>query len=1759
MNIFDLRRQLIDDYSSYIKSFIQIRTPRIREYVQNELFHNSMLWPDPLIQLNPVFEPGHTIDELVAEGILHPACARIFRRGKDEEHPQGEPLRLHTHQDEAIRVAREGQSYVLTTGTGSGKSLSYIIPIVDYVLRHPEQPGIKAIVVYPMNALANSQLGELNKYIQFNFPDSAREVTFRRYTGQERQSEREEIIAHPPDILLTNYVMLELVLTRLRERRLMQNAQLRFLVLDELHTYRGRQGADVALLVRRVRDRLTARGAELQCIGTSATLAGAGTYAQQRQEVSTMASRIFGCEVQPDHVIGETLVRVTDEVDEASPAFQRALTQRVAHYQQSQPQNYSEFQHDPLSIWIESTFGVQRQTDGRLGRKKPLRITGTGESESAAALLQRATGESEQQCIEAITQGLLSGNEKIRSPLTGRAPFAFRLHQFISKGDTVYSTLELDPARHITLQRQQFAPGGRERVLFPLVFCRACGQEYYSVRWQDEHSFIERDVQDQLRYTGDGIVSDKNSLVGIPGFLYFSQNDQEQWPADSDGILARVPGEWKEIRNGKERLISSSMRKNVPQPYYVNPAGQVLETDDDEGMLCHFVPAPFRFCLHCGVSYSTYIDNDFEKLTELSSEGRSTATTILSLSAIRHLREAQEHGDALQMAAKMLSFTDNRQDASLQAGHFNDFVEIGQLRSALYCAVKKAGAAGIQHDTLTQKVFDALQLSPDKYAVNPEAKYSAKIKTEQALRNILGYRLYLDLRRGWRITSPNLEQCGLLRIEYQDLREVCEDQELWQQYHEVLRTIPVQARYRLCRTLLDHMRRELAIRVDYLDDTRQSEFKQQSSQHLITPWGLDENEELLYATRLYPRSRGKEDDRSERYLSGLSSYGRYVRAILRGFDLSLKADETQKVIRDLLSALSTADLVEEVRPPRPKGKGKNGEPETEDTSVGGYQLAASSIIWYAGDGTEPYHDPLRTPNLPDLPEKRVNQFFLQFYQDNADDLQRMEDLHAAEHTAQVPAERREERENAFRANELPILYCSPTMELGVDIAELNVVNMRNVPPTPANYAQRSGRAGRSGQPALVFSYCSTGSSHDQYFFQHPGNMVSGAVSPPRLDLTNEDLLRAHVYAIWLAETNLSLGESLKDLLDVEGDEPSLELQPLILHALRDLPARQRAILHARRVLQTLANDLTEETAPWFTPDWVQVQLDTIEQSFDAAADRWRGLYRAAQAQRDTQNGIIRDASRSEEDKQKAKRLRSEAEAQLELLTASSSSERIEFSEFYSYRYFASEGFLPGYNFPRLPLSAYIPARRAKQRDEYLSRPRFLAISEFAPRAIVYHEGSRYIINRSILSVREDRSGVLTSSIKQCERCGYLHPLDTTRSVDVCARCKHDKLSTLTTLYRLQNVSTRRRDKINSDEEERQRQGYDIRTGVRFPNRRDGKPSFFVAYVEDEQGERIARLTYGQAASLWRINLGPARRKDKDVHGFVLDTERGYWGKDDESADDPGDAMSGSRLRVIPYVEDTRNCLLFEPLVSLNATQLISLQAALKNAIQVRFQLEDNELAAEPLPDAKKRSMILFYEASEGGAGVLRQLIDAPLAVAEVAAVALGLCHFDPQTGVDYGKADRALEECVAACYHCLMTYANQKDHRFLDRQSIKPYLQRLTGSTPAIEASELITVEAGLSALEQEWLTQAQARQFVSPDQHHCAVPNTSTCPDFLYTQDGRALAVYVDGDEPQRGERDGELIEKLENAGYMVVRFGAREQWDAVFAEYADLFRRDA
>jgi Helicase conserved C-terminal domain len=363
-----------------------------------------------------------------------------------------------------------------------------------------------------------------------------------------------------------------------------------------------------------------------------------------------------------------------------------------------------------------------------------------------------------------------------------------------------------------------------------------------------------------------------------------------------------------------------------------------------------------------------------------------------------------------------------------------------------------------------------------------------------SLKEVLGYLIYVDLRRGWRISSPNLEQCGLLNIHYRNLEEICADANTWQGTASQLLNLVPEVRSRIAKTLLDHLRRELAIDINYLEADHQQRIRQLSSQRLKAPWALDESERLTTAFVAKPRSQQAGDARDSIYVSSRGRFGMWLRkGIARGGKERPSMSETQEIIQDLFRVLAACGLLKELET----------EKRTND-DLPGYQVKASAFIWKSGDGKVAFHDPVRVPRPP-ADGLRTNKFFVDYYTTKGASFS---GAHAKEHTAQVPKDQRELREEEFRNGQLPVLYCSPTMELGIDISDLNVVGLRNVPPTPANYAQRSGRAGRSKQPAFVFAYCAGGNPHDQYFFRRPNLMVAGQVAAPKLELATEDLLRS---------------------------------------------------------------------------------------------------------------------------------------------------------------------------------------------------------------------------------------------------------------------------------------------------------------------------------------------------------------------------------------------------------------------------------------------------------------------------------------------------------------------------------------------------------------------------------------------------------------------------------------------------------------------------
>lgn len=1736
MNIFQYRDNVVNNYRLFTTSFTKIKADDISEFVTNQ-YDSGHYWPAPLVQLNPSFVASHDVENLAQIGKLHNACSEIFRFDRSASSP-GIPAKLHKHQFDAIEIAQKGESYVLTTGTGSGKSLAYLIPIIDSILKSKQNlsPSIKAIIIYPMNALVNSQLEELEKFLGVFGDDKP--VTYGRYTGQESQEERLTMAAMPPDIILTNYMMLELLMTRQDDldRSIMRSAKgLEFLVLDELHTYRGRQGADVAMLVRRVREALNS---DVLCIGTSATMASEGNLQARNEAVASVSSKLFGALVKPENIITETLQRQTPHPEKPVGS---ALTNAILAGLPDE-NDFKTFREHPVSAWVELTLGIKNEDD-RWVRSHPQAI------QDAARQLTEDSGLTLETCEKYLQEFLLAAYQC--RDKNGKPLFAFRLHQFISGANTLYSTLEPKGKRNFDLTGQQYLPGNREKRFYSVHFCRQCGQEFYPVWFKNEDGSTVLRPRD---------IDERSFQDDKADFGFFMFDPDLTW---SDADLENYPENWIEERNGKYR-IKSNYKKYCPQKINVESSG----TLSSSGVQGWFIPGSFRFCLSCGVSHAAR-GRDAIRVTGLSGEGRSSATTVLAISALSYMLE--QDTELPQDAKKLLGFTDNRQDASLQAGHFNDFVQVLLLRGALLSAVNNAPGGYLTDSVIAQQAFQQLGFDAfgDDFLENPNAKGPGRRRAEETMRSVLGYRLYFDLRRGWRYNNPNLEQLGLLGIDYEGLTELCEDQQEWENLpFPELENISPETRERALRLLLDTMRRGLCIKSRFLDPIHQEQIKNQSFQYLKEPWGFTEDEMLQEACVLLLHPKPTSMRRQYNLLSGSarSTLGQALkRPSLWGDDAHIIGQIRERVYPDLILSLMKAllsyGLVEEV--------------EVTNT-IKGYQLVGEFLQWH----------PVRDEDEKTQPQpySAENPYFRALYKNVATLLvnskRTLFELEAREHTAQVSPVEREEREERFREARLRTMFCSPTMELGVDIATLNTVYMRNIPPTPANYAQRSGRAGRSGQPALVLTYCAAMSPHDQYFFQDPVKMVQGHVSPPTLDLANEDLVTSHLHAVWLNETRKALPKTVNGILEMS-EADSMPILSDFADQMDTDAVRQRTAKRGINLLHMLNEELPEARGIWLSENgtleevlvaWLEKRVTGAFNQFNRALDRWRDLYAATQKQLQAAHDINSNPAASERERKAAAKRYGEARIQLDLLLNSNSQANSDFS---TYRFLASQGFLPGYNFPRLPLLAYMPGRRGKiGRDSFLARPRFLGIAEFGPLSLIYHEGSQYRVKKVILGVREDQvvdqAGLSTEEARLCPNCGYGHFHQQLEN-ELCQACgaEIDGGLRIDNLYRIENVSTSRVLRITSDEEERTRQGYEMHTTIQFAEA-DNQLRVLSAEVID-QDNKLFTLKYAPAATVWRINLGWRRRKEKSIYGFNIDTTTGFWAKDEQAPVDEDDAAEKEERciqRISPYVEDRRNVLILQPASLLDEGVITTLQTALKRGIEEEFQIEESELMVEPLPHRDERNAVLFYEAAEGGAGVLTRLVSDKTALVRVADRALRICHYEPtptwqEADVETSNTNK---DCEAGCYRCLLSYYNQPDHELLDRRNeeVFDFLVALTradvtsgsGGRSRTEQTDHLS-RLSNSSLEQEWIEYVKQHNHNLPDEAQLTLEQFNTRPDYLYRK--QQAVIYIDGphhENPNQQKIDAEISCKLEEAGLLVIRFPKeKNRWPVIFGNYPEVF----
>ena len=1695
----------MDRYQSFSRSFIDIDDPQIEAALQDEGRLKTM-WPEPLIQFNPSYQSGARIEALVTEGVLEPAMASVFSG-----------FTLHRHQEEALRLGAADKGFVVTSGTGSGKSLTFFGTIFNEILRHPG-PGVVGLVCYPMNALINSQTGEIKKYAERHKTSTHRDFpfSFGQYTGQEEENKRDTMRTTPPHVLLTNYMMLELILTRQRDSEIREAIfkNLKFIAFDELHTFRGRQGADVALLIRRIKAECAH---PIVCIGTSATMTGGATSEERKARVAEVATTFFGDNFTPAQVIEESLTAISVHHPDPGSAELAAAIDTPTDAPSAE-----ELSAAPLFRWVERIVALK--PDGVGYQRGPAMTAG-----DMGRMLAKVSGRDELLCraaLEGLFTRIAAVNERIareHTDPTSRPAFVlpFKLHQFIAQ--TASLSVSLHQGSENRLIDFDGVPsrtiGETTYPLYPLVFNRSSGKPFLCVK----KNLVEGKLE--ARDFSDDSLPEEERDNREYGYLIC---DEQAWRPEED--LANLPAEYTREVGGVLTLKKEYLGKFPSEiTYFVDGTYRDgFATDLDGGLKGWYLPLKFIYDLTSGDLYH-HQTSEFAKLSRIGLEGRSTTTTVISLAIL----DAMKGLGFADKDTKLLSFSDNRQDSSLQSGHFNDFISTVRLRAALVKALREKGP--IPFSTVESEVFDRLGMRLADYAVIPESGevFDSRIRSlQEIMKTLLKYLLLSDLGNAWRVNLPGLEACGLLRISYEKWQERIKDAR-WLSLRNQCDEAGADFES-LMFQILDSFRKLHAIDSRaYYDDTALRKNLLLFKESLNEDWVPEESEIrspawLMLKRAFLPRGMGYAQSIGE-----LSRLGVYVRRRLGG-DTKLDSMSYRDFITEALKLMESAGWLVAVAVP------DNGQ---------AYRLRAEAIVWEPGDGTVP-EDPVFRPNVRKATRK-PNAFFAELYRTAVIEGR----IKSREHTGQIDKEERRKREDAFRAGALAALYCSPTMELGIDIAELSVVHMRNVPPNPANYAQRSGRAGRSGQPALVFTSCSRQSAHDTHYFSDRNGMVSGSVNAPRLDLCNEDLLKSHFNALYLTTRGIPLLEgSVHDVVDVA--EPLLPIKDSTGAELSQASAHgDRVLSKWGRVMADLEPKLYKTS--WYSSAWSEELLRGMLASFDSALNRWRNLWnqhlsQVAAARRVIDNTTIKTTS---PEHRAAQRNLALAYKLRKLLMNEVKGDT--YSEFYSYRYLASEGFLPGYNFTRLPVRLFLDVEKGA---ESISRDRVVAIREMGPENVIYHNGSKYKVTRAQI---QEAAGE-TEEATVCTESGYfLMGEEMKRNTDPWTHASlDDHTETFRDLLTLPDGIAERTEHITCGEEERQRLGYRIDTWFRYNGDPDGLDEIRLMGGDDP----LLRLRYLPSAQIVYVNV---KWRANEEEGFVLNKISGHWrghgfrervlaGKEKSSKMKPED------LAVVKlYTTDTADALYIEPLkvLGLEYAGRVTLQYALKTAVERVFQVESSELGVTPIGN-KEWPNLLMFEASEGNLGVMAAMVREKDKWRSVIEEAWKLCRFED---VDY--TDKA-------SYLDLLSYFNQSDHAVIDRFLIRQALERMREARVEVGASiagtyeeqyrKLLATRDQFSSTEKVFLDYLYEHGLRLPDQAQRRIEGLYCQPDFYYAsgpgKNALPVHVFCDGtphDTEPVAAHDSDQRTAILDRGEEYIVYNYRDSLDEVVARRPDIFRK--
>ncbi|MFV8754270.1 DEAD/DEAH box helicase [Nannocystaceae bacterium ST9] len=1709
---------------------------QMRRLLNLEQTRNTPLLQGPFVSLSRAFARGSTISTLIADRVLHPDMRHL----PSHEHVYG-------HQEQAFRAIGNGRTTLIATGTGSGKTECFLYPIISHCLnlrdaRAPE--GIVAVLVYPMNALAEDQLGRMRELlagtgVSFGMyvgktPEKENQVVGRRLaagsTREGYRAVRDEVArkkdgraVHPPEervsreamrepgkqprILLTNVKQLELLLTRQHDADLFDHSNLRFLVFDEAHTFSGAQGAETACLIRRLRKFCGKRPDEVVCVATSATIA-------DREDVgggSDFATRFFGVDAST-----VTLVRESFEDDAwaakpsvpeplADPAGRlQALVEALREFESEAEGAPSERLLAELATITGRSFAAatwrEQLYDCMSSNDIAFRIAARAEHACALSVLvdelSRVVGRvvSEEEVLIWLALGAESRRE-------GRPLLRPVIHAFV-RGLSGAVVTFADARPRLWLSRAEAladrdAAGLRK---LDVTTCTTCGQHYF-VHFAADFSFVGKQPMGGSAAESTAYWSPLDQARGGKRLVLTTAligGEEEIDPGEAiDGDEATAPKRTRFVHMC--RVCGALHREAGSRCLECRRSGELVQLlvvqqrETAEGYL--------NRCIACGALGRKIGSNYREPARPLRA---------ITVSDIHVLAQNMLHEQQAGERKRLIIFADNRQDAAFQAGWMQDHARRYRLRALIYERIEEEACS----------IGDLVAWLDRRLDIDEELSRSLLIEVWEATRKEFAGKQHGEDRRFFlrvqvlrEVTSGlrqriGLEPWGRLRVRYLGLEPTLPFVREWAQVAGCTPEAMVEA----VASLLDISRRSAAL---YDRD-----------HGVFTRWWSESQREVLqgYVQASASGPRALLCERTPEHAKRISQWIS-TRGQTRAVGLAKRWGIEDERVRDFLEGLWTL-LTDELQLLVPVTLLNHlGRPLTGCDDA--HQVDADRIVLEAAKGLFRCGTCRRT-QLRAGPHDRCIQWrcagVVKPIQEDPDDYdlrvldERFTLVRAREHSAQVPGSEREELERQFKApgERVNTLVATPTLELGVDIGSLDAVLMRNVPPVAANYWQRVGRAGRRHRMAVNLTYAGA-KAHDRAYFDDPLKLLGGKIDPPRFNLRNIPMVRKHVHATVISELH-QLARPQRGLAESEREAITAALARAFPKHIRGyLFTETGDVLRSRfdlspleRVLDHRHAELCEHVVAVFAGCWPiadreVVTLERIRQYLRELIGQLREVIDRLTRRRDWALGQLRlfdtlrerkgtldpaeESTRARCDrmvkrlKGMSRRRRGDAEGHDDTLT---------------YSVLAAEGFLPGYGLDVGTVMAYHQAPRGIDSGDFqIRRAKSLALREYVPGNSIYANGHRFFPRFFHLEALEQGGGIEPLAFRVdvvneavTEVNGASDSVGTTRSFDLLA-------------VPICDVDLPHQSHIADDEDYRFQLPVAIH-GYELAEHGEGQ-----AY---RWGARLVELR--EQVRLRLVNVGPRRLvgDGEPKFGYPICLICGQ-SRSPFSAKEDLDAFSelhrercGRAVRPVGFhTEEIVDALRLADCASRREAH--SLAEALRMGAAEVLAMDRDDLQILVIGQTGREQVdLLLFDPMSGGSGLLEQMVQR---WEEVVTKAERLCAECPS-------------RCDVACVDCLQHYRNAWAHEHLDRNVVVEVVARegkaLSFAHHIEERRGSVVTKAPTRELGEADFDAMLSRAGLAPQRGHAidlGLPLGRTTPDFFFAdphERTEGMCIYVEG-----------------------------------------------